>query len=136
MVELPSQPDKPVAAAAPQPAKVETARNTPDVETANNAAAAKNPEMLTVKAIATFGIPGADEGHKTPDSEPYEVPKNRALDLHRLGLVEFVDSAAGDEAFGEDAKAKALSARRRAVGVRAEDKTTPLEQHPLKVKTA
>lgn len=128
--------EAPKPAADPQPAKVETARNAvPDAEMANNAAAAKNPEMLTVKPIATYGYAGADEGHKTPDSEPYEVSRNRALDLHRQGLVEFVDSSAGEEAIAEDAKAKATAAARRRVGVRDADKSTPLEQHPLNVKT-
>jgi hypothetical protein len=68
--------------------------------------AGQSSERVMVKPLKSFL---GDEGHKTPDSEPYEVTRSRAAELKSNGLVEYVDEK--DEADADETKAKEAADR-------------------------
>ncbi|MDB5733347.1 MAG: hypothetical protein JWQ03_3242, partial [Variovorax sp.] len=70
--------------------------------------AAPSGDRVSVKALKSFM---GDEGMKSPDSEPFEVTRNRAAELRANGLVEYASEADEDADIEAQAKAAADKAK-------------------------
>lgn len=72
---------------------------------------ADDQPKVSVKPIASY-VDSATNEHKSPDSEPYQVSRQRAAELRQNMLVEYASES--DEKAEIDAQVKAAGDKRRA----------------------